>query len=151
MCSAATTTYTPHRLYKVTIGIPQRRRKLSSEVRNVSSTENILTQCHACTLLIRSAAAKGPEVASAVPQLSARSGAAMQVLFRILDVAVSWIGLVVYLKVASKNARALAREMQTTQTTRTPYTISHLGSFCSARGLRSSEKNIHCLTNVLPH
>jgi len=68
----------------------------------------------------RSADAEGTKVMSAAPQLSARTRAAMQVLFRIIDVAVEWISRIVYLKVASKNARALAKEMQTTQTTRMP-------------------------------
>ena len=68
-----------------------------------------------------------------------------------LPCAVERIGMIVHLKGASKNARALAKEMQTTQTTRMPYTISHLGSFCSATGLRDSQKNIYCLTAAMPH
>ena len=44
-----------------------------------------------------------------------------------------------YLKVDSKKARALATEMQITQMTSAPYTISHLGSLCSATGLQASE------------
>lgn len=44
-------------------------------------------------------------------------------------------------KVDSKNARALATEMQMTQITRMPYTISHLGSLCSAKGLRAKGIN----------
>jgi len=66
----------------------------------------------------RSADAEETKVMSAAPHLSARTRAAMQVLFRII--AVEWISRIVYLKVASKNARALAKEMQTTQTTRMP-------------------------------
>ena len=53
-----------------------------------------------------------------------------------------------YLKVDSKKARALATEMQITLMTRTPYTISHLGCLCSAKGLHA---NIYLRTSWILH
>ena len=56
-----------------------------------------------------------------------------------------------HLKVDSKKARALAREMQTTQMTRIPYTMSHLGSFCCSAGLQAFSAQSHAGQTDMDH